>query len=169
MRGFFSLEAAKEAMGIVVPIEETIREAEKTAIAESPDASFHHIPVETDTLWHKTDHLLYLPILNLTRPRDLYYYQGKGLQALYGFTYKYLTMEHFLGQLTRLKIGYPLANRLANVYAQSQYPGEEPIAIPSTGSGQASPIGMSSRIGRKKRATLVISQCGDVQCPAQNN
>ena len=40
---------------------------------------------EPETLWHKLDHLLYLPILNLTRPRDLYYCQGDGLRVLYGF------------------------------------------------------------------------------------
>ena len=129
MLGFFSLEAAKEAMGVAKAVEETIREAETSAVTESPNASFRHIPVETETLWHKIDHLLYLPVLNLTRPRDLYYYQGEGLQALYGFTYKYLTMEHFLGQLTRLNAGYPLADTLANVYAQSQYPGEDPLVI----------------------------------------
>ncbi len=129
MAGFFSLEAAKEAMGVVAAVEETIREAETTAVTESTNATFRHIPVETETLWHKIDHLLYLPVLNLTRPRDLYYYQGKGLQAIYGFTYKYLTVAHFLGQLTRLQVGYPLADRLANVYAQSQYPGKESLVI----------------------------------------
>ena len=129
MRGFFSLEAAKEAMGVVEAVEETVREAETTAITESPDASFRHIPVETETLWHKIDHLLYLPILNLSRPRGLYYYQGAGLEALYGFTYKYLTVAQFLGQMTRLKVGYSLADRLASVYAQSQYPGEDPLVI----------------------------------------
>ena len=64
-------------------------------------------------LWPKLDHLLYMPILGLTRPRDLYYYQGDGLRVMYGFTYKYLTQEHFLGQLTRLQVGTPLANALA--------------------------------------------------------
>ncbi|MCP4359363.1 MAG: hypothetical protein GY796_15220 [Chloroflexi bacterium] len=93
--GGFSLEAAKEAMGVAKAVEETIREAETNAVIEVPNSSFRHIPVARETLWHKIDHLLYLPVLNLTRPRDLYYYQGQGLQALYGFTYKYLTMEHF--------------------------------------------------------------------------
>jgi len=55
---------------------------------------------ESETLWYKLDHLIYLPVLHLTRPRDLYYYQGEGLEVLYGFTYKYLTLEHFLGELT---------------------------------------------------------------------
>ncbi|MCP4539694.1 MAG: hypothetical protein GY832_21360 [Chloroflexi bacterium] len=88
-----------------------------------------HIPLETETLWCKLDHLLYLPILDLTRPRDLYYDQGQGLGVLYGFTYKYLTMEHFLGQMTRLKIGFPLANDLARTYTQAWYPGQSSLYL----------------------------------------
>jgi len=84
---------------------------------------------EPETVWHKLDHLLYLPVLNLTRPRDLYYDQGDGLQVLYGFTYKYLTLEHFLGELTRLRIGQPLAERLAQGYSQAWYPGDSPLFI----------------------------------------
>ena len=84
---------------------------------------------ESETLWHKLDHLLYLPILGLTRPRDLYYYQGHGLKVLYGFTYKYLTLEHFLGQLTRLQVGYFLADALAECYIQAWYPGDDPLFI----------------------------------------
>ena len=84
---------------------------------------------ELETLWYKLDHLLYLPILGLTRPRDLYYYQRQGLQVLHGFTYKYLPLEHFLGQLTRLQVGYPLADTLARVYSQAWYPGNAPLFI----------------------------------------
>jgi len=84
---------------------------------------------EPETLWHKLDHLLYLPILHLTRPRDLYYDQGDGLQVLYGFTYKYLTLEHFLGELTRLRIGQPLAEQLARCYSQVWYPGGSPLFL----------------------------------------
>jgi hypothetical protein len=84
---------------------------------------------EPETLWHKLDHLLYLPLLGLSRPRGLYYYQGEGLKVLHGFTYKYLTVEHFLGELTRLQVGYPLADRLAHRYSQAWYPGDEPLFI----------------------------------------
>jgi hypothetical protein len=84
---------------------------------------------EPETRWAKVDHLLYLPVLGLTRPRDLYYYQGPGLRVLYGFTYKYLTVEHFLGRLTRLEVGQPLAVALAQRYSQAWYPGRSPLVI----------------------------------------
>ena len=45
------------------------------------------------------------------------YYQGQGLKVLHGFTYKYLTLEHFLGELTQLQVGYPLADALAYRYS----------------------------------------------------
>ncbi|MFH1636541.1 MAG: hypothetical protein ABIG63_21375 [Chloroflexota bacterium] len=65
----------------------------------------------------------------MTRPRDLYYYQSDGLRAMYGFTYKYLTLEHFLGQLTRLRVGDLLANILVTTYAQAWYPGNAPLHV----------------------------------------
>jgi len=84
---------------------------------------------EPETIWHQLDHLLYLPLLGLCRPRDLYYYQGQGLKVLHGFTYKYLTLEHFLGELTQLQVGYPLADALADRYSQAWYPGQSPLLI----------------------------------------
>lgn len=97
--------------------------------AQSADAPLRVLNSEPATVWHKLDHLLYLPLLGLTRPADLYYYQGPGLQVLYGFTYKYLPLEHFLGHLTRLRIGYPLAAALSRCYSQAWYPGATPIFI----------------------------------------
>ena len=89
----------------------------------------HHLSTDVAALWPKIDHLLYQPILGLTRPRDLYYYQGEGLEALYGFTYKYLTVEHFLGQLSRIQTGASLAEALAMTYSQAWYPGAEPLTL----------------------------------------
>lgn len=94
-----------------------------------PNASLRILVSEPETLWHKFDHLLYLPIMHLTRPRELYYYQGGGLKAMYGFTYKYLTVEQFLGQATRLQIGYSLADALACCYSQAWYPGDDALFI----------------------------------------
>ena len=129
MRGFFSLEAAKEEMGVRQTLEECVTDAQEVYLAEHGPRSLRHIPCEAETLWAKVDHLLYLPILGLTRPRDLYYYQGGGLKSLYSFTYRYLTVEHFLGQLTRLQVGTPLAQDLAHCYAQAWYPDQPSLYL----------------------------------------
>ncbi len=116
-------------MGVVEVVEETVLAARDEYMMDNPTQHLHHLSADMAALWPKIDHLLYLPILGLTRPRDLYYYQGKGLEAIYGFTYKYLTLEHFLGQLTRVQVGTPLAEALATTYVQAWYPGDDALTI----------------------------------------
>ena len=116
-------------MEVTEVVEEKVLTARDGYLEDHPPSQLHHLAADIGALWPKLDHLLYFPIIGLTRPRDLYYYQGDGLEALYGFTYKYMTMEHFLGQLTRVRIGAPLAERLAGAYAQAWYPGDEPLTI----------------------------------------
>ena len=114
-------------MGITEIIESRLETARQEYRETHPETPLRIVVSEPETLWHKLDHLLYLPILHLTRPRDLYYYQGEGLKVLYGFTYKYLALEHFLGELTRLQVGYPLADALAQCYSRAWYPGNDPL------------------------------------------
>ena len=116
-------------MGVVEAVEETVQAAHAAYVADNPTMPLHHLATDAAASWPKIDHLLYPPVLGLSRPRDLYYYQGEGLKALYGFTYKYLTLEHFLGQLTRIQAGAPLAEVLAMTYAQAWYPGAEPLTL----------------------------------------
>lgn len=116
-------------MGVTASVEHCVETARQEYRETDPRKPMRVAVSESETLWHKLDHLLYLPILGLTRPRDLYYYQGKGLKVLHGFTYKYLTLEHFLGQLTRLQVGYSLADALAACYSQAWYPGDDPLFI----------------------------------------
>jgi hypothetical protein len=116
-------------MGITEPVEIYLETARREYRETHPGTPLRIVASEPETLWHKLDHLLYLPLLGLTRPRDLYYYQGEGLKVLYHFTYKYLTLEHFLGELTRLQVGYPLADALAYTYSQAWYPGDAPLFI----------------------------------------
>jgi hypothetical protein len=116
-------------MGVRRTVEECVTEAQVAYVEVNGPRSLRHIPHEAESLWSKVDHLLYLPILGLTRPRDLYYDQGDGLRVLYGFTYKYLTLEHFLGQFTRLRVGTRLANALAHGYAQAWYPDQTSLYL----------------------------------------
>jgi hypothetical protein len=129
MRGFFSLEGAKAALGVVEVIAQTVVTGRDEYLASNPDQRLPHLSTDLGALWPKLDHLLYQPILGVERPRCLYYYQGDGLEALYGFTYKYLTLEHFLGQLGRIQVGGRLAESLARVYVQAWYPGAEELTL----------------------------------------
>jgi len=116
-------------MGVVEAVEETVLEARDAYLESNPTQHLHHLSADIAALWPKIDHLLYQPILGVERPRCFYYYQGDGLEAIYGFTYKYMTLEHFLGQLARVQVGAPLAETLAVVYAQAWYPGSDPLTI----------------------------------------
>jgi hypothetical protein len=116
-------------MELVEVVEASASEARSTYVADHPTGKLHHVPIDATDIWSKIDHLLYMPILGLRRARDLYYYQGDGLEVLYGFTYKYMTVEHFVGQLTRIQVGAPLAENLARAYVRAWYPGDEPLTI----------------------------------------
>ena len=116
-------------MGVSQTIETCLTDQAQAVEADPPADRALLWEKEAPTRWAKVDHLLYLPVLGLTRPRDLYYYQGPGLRVLYGFTYKYLTVEHFLGRLTRLGVGPPLAAALAQSYAAAWYPGNSALVI----------------------------------------
>lgn len=129
MPGFFSLEAAKVEMGIVEAVTESVETTRQAYQAVNPGSSVRLLTSVRETIWSKFDHLLDLPLLKLERPRDLYYYQGPGLKSLYGFTYKYLPLEQFLGQVTRLAWGHPLANSLARCYSQAWYEASETLFI----------------------------------------
>ena len=106
---------------MVEVIEQTVVTARDEYLVSNPSQSLPYLSSDIAALWPKIDHLLYQPILGLERPRCLYYYQGDGLEALYGFTYKYLTLEHFLGQLARIQVGGHLTAALAGVYVQAWY------------------------------------------------
>ncbi len=116
-------------MEVVDVIEDSVLAARDAYLADNPTQPLHHLSADVAALWPKIDHLVYQPILGLTRPRDFYYYQGDGLEAMYGFTYKYLTLEHFLGQLTRVQVGTSLAEALARAYVRAWYPGDDPLTI----------------------------------------
>jgi hypothetical protein len=110
-------------------IENVVLTAREAYLTDHSPGRLHHLTVDSGALWPKLDHLLYFPILGLTRPRDLYYYQGAGLKALYGFTYKYMTLEHFLGQLTWVQVGDRWAAGLAQAYVAAWYPAGTPLTL----------------------------------------
>lgn len=127
--GVFFLEAAKQAMGVTETIESVVEPGRQTAPETALAVRPRLLTSAWATLWAKLDHLLYLPLLDLERPSDLYYDQSDGLRALYGFTFKYHTIEQFLGQLTHLNVAQTLAAALAACYSQAWYPGDAALFI----------------------------------------
>jgi hypothetical protein len=116
-------------MGVPAVVEQCVTQARQDYRVAQPHPPLRVLDSERETVWRKLDHLLYLPVLHLTRPADLYAYQGAGLAVLYGYTYRYQTVEHFLGEVTRLQLGYPLAQALAGCYGRAWYPGATPLFI----------------------------------------
>lgn len=127
--GLFFLEGAKQEMDVVPAVEQSLSEAGQKHVATPAQPTPRVVHSEAATKWHKLDHLLYLPVLGLRRPYDLQFYQADGLKALYGFTYKYQPLEHFLGDLARLQVGEPLAWALAGCYSRAWYPQEGELTL----------------------------------------
>lgn len=79
--------------------------------------------------WAKAEHLLYLPILDATRPRALRYVQGDGLLAVSGIAYRFGTIDQFLNALTRLRVGTPLAEALTARMVNARYASDGELTI----------------------------------------
>jgi len=79
--------------------------------------------------WAKAEHLLFLPCLDVTRPWQLRYQQGDGLLAVSGIAYRFRTVDQFLNELTRLRIGQHLAEALCARIVQVRYPAETSLRL----------------------------------------
>lgn len=79
--------------------------------------------------WAKAEHLLFLPCLDVTRPWQLRYDQGDGLLAVSGMAYRASTIDQFLNELTRLRIGMPLAEALCAQMVQARYPTDAALRL----------------------------------------
>jgi hypothetical protein len=57
-------------MGVVEVVEGCLAAARQEYAEAHPEATLRIAVSEPQTLWHKLDHLLYLPLLHLTRPSE---------------------------------------------------------------------------------------------------
>ena len=55
--------------------------------------------------WAKLVHLIFLPVLDATRPRQLRYALGDSLLGVCRIAYRFDTMGRCLGELTQLQVG----------------------------------------------------------------
>jgi hypothetical protein len=79
--------------------------------------------------WAKVVHLIFLPILDATRPWQLRYALGDGLLGVCRIAYRFDTIERCLGELTRLRVGDALRQALCRRWVQNLTESGEPLHI----------------------------------------
>jgi hypothetical protein len=79
--------------------------------------------------WAKLLHLIFLPVLDATRPWQLRYALGDGLLGVCRMAYRFDTIERCLGELTRLRVGDALRRALCHTWVQTLTEVGEPVHI----------------------------------------
>jgi len=79
--------------------------------------------------WAKVLHLIFLPVLDATRPWQLRYALGDGLLGVCRIAYRFDTVERCLGELTRLQVGDALRRALCRTWVQTLTEVDEPLHI----------------------------------------
>ena len=79
--------------------------------------------------WAKVVHLIFLPVLDTTRPWQLRYALGDGLLGVCRIAYRFDTIERCLGELTRLQVGEALRQALCRVWVHTLTEAEASLHI----------------------------------------
>jgi hypothetical protein len=79
--------------------------------------------------WAKLLHLIFLPVLDATRPWQLRYALGDGLLGVCRIAYRFDTIDRCLGELTRLHVGDALRQALCRTWVQILTEADGPLHI----------------------------------------
>jgi hypothetical protein len=79
--------------------------------------------------WAKVVHLIFLPVLDATRPWQLRYALGDGLLGACRIAYRFDTIVRCLGELTRLRVGDALRRALCRTWVQTLTEADESLHI----------------------------------------
>jgi hypothetical protein len=79
--------------------------------------------------WAKLVHLIFLPVLDATRPWQLRYALGDGLLGVCRIAYRFDTIERCLGELTRLRVGEALRQALCRTWVHTLTEAGESLQI----------------------------------------
>ena len=69
--------------------------------------------------WDKVLHLIFLPLLDATRPWQLRYTLGTGLLGICQTAYRFETIQRVLGELAHARVGTPLRYGLCRVWVET--------------------------------------------------
>lgn len=79
--------------------------------------------------WSKIAHLIFLPLLDATRPWQLRYALGDGLLGICQIAYRFDTVDRTLGELKPLQVGNALRQNLCRAWVQTLTGTDEPLHI----------------------------------------
>ena len=79
--------------------------------------------------WAKMVHLIFLPVLDATRPWQLRYALGDGLLGVCRIAYRFDTIGRCLGELTRWQVGEAMRQALCRTWVQTLTETDEPLHI----------------------------------------
>jgi hypothetical protein len=79
--------------------------------------------------WAKVVHLMFLPLLDATRPWQLRYALGDGLVGVCRIAYRFDTIDRALGELKHLQVGDALRQALCQSWVETLVAPEAPLQI----------------------------------------
>lgn len=79
--------------------------------------------------WDKLLHLIFLPVLEATRPWQLRYQVGAGLLGVCQTAYRFETIQRSLGELTHRQVGTPLRYGLCRAWVKTLVGSEAPLHL----------------------------------------
>ena len=79
--------------------------------------------------WAKVVHLIFLPLLDATRPWQLRYTVGDGLLGVCQIAYRFDTIERCLGEMKHLQVGPALRQALCRMWVETMVAPEAPVQI----------------------------------------
>jgi hypothetical protein len=79
--------------------------------------------------WDKIVHLIFLPVLDATRPWQLRYTLGTGLLGVCQTAYRFETIQRTLSELAHAQLGTPLRYGLGRVWVKTLVGSERPLHL----------------------------------------
>lgn len=79
--------------------------------------------------WDKIVHLIFLPVLDATRPWQLRYTLGTGLLGVCQTAYRFETIQRTLSELSHAQLGTPLRYGLGRVWVKTLVGSERPLHL----------------------------------------
>ena len=123
-RGLFFPLGALTELGVPAAVQSVVEKAQAQA-----DQPGRLLAAAWPLTWAKVVHLIFLPVLDATRPWQLRYALGDGLVGVCRIAYRFDTIDRCLSELTHLRVGTGLRHALCRTWVQTLTETEAPLEL----------------------------------------